>query len=79
MFIPFPNKPATTTARRPALPRTPNPFAAPRRERDAGAIIAFIDKRATPHPHANIVRPLEALKKMPTARDINDEGTAAAS
>jgi len=43
-------------------------------ERDACAIIAFVDKRGRVN-HANIVRTIEALKKMAhRSGDINDEG-----
>ncbi len=43
-------------------------------EQDACAIIAFIDKRGKAN-HANIVRTIEALKKMAhRSGDINDEG-----
>lgn len=43
-------------------------------ERDACAIIAFIDKRGRA-THANIVKTIEALKKMAhRSGDINDEG-----
>jgi hypothetical protein len=43
-------------------------------ERDACAIIAFVDKRGRV-THANIVRTIEALKKMAhRSGDINDEG-----
>lgn len=43
-------------------------------ERDACAIIAFVDKRGRA-THANIVRTIEALKKMAhRSGDINDEG-----
>ena len=43
-------------------------------ERDACAIIAFVDKRGRVTP-ANIVRTIEALKKMAhRSGDINDEG-----
>ena len=44
------------------------------RERDACAIIAYIDKRGR-DTHANITRTIEALKKMAhRSGDINDEG-----
>ena len=43
-------------------------------EQDACAIIAFIDKRGK-DTHANIIRTIEALKKMAhRSGDINDEG-----
>ena len=43
-------------------------------EKDACAIIAFIDKKGRDN-HANIVRTIEALKKMAhRSGDINDEG-----
>jgi glutamate synthase (NADPH) large chain len=43
-------------------------------EQDACAIIAFIDKRGK-DAHANIIRTIEALKKMAhRSGDINDEG-----
>jgi len=43
-------------------------------EKDACAIIAFIDKKGR-NNHANIVRTIEALKKMAhRSGDINDEG-----
>ncbi|SDB32037.1 glutamate synthase (NADPH/NADH) large chain [Desulfonatronum thiosulfatophilum] len=50
------------------------PDAALCEERDACAIIAFVDKRGR-MTHANVVRTIEALKKMAhRSGDINDEG-----
>lgn len=43
-------------------------------ERDACALIAFMDKQGRT-THANIIRTIEALKKMAhRSGDINDEG-----
>lgn len=57
------------------MPRHPEPVrSALVEERDACAIIAFIDKRGHT-THANIVKTIEALKKMAhRSGDINDEG-----
>ena len=50
------------------------PKAMPRDERDACAIVAFIDKRGH-STHANIVRTIDALRKMGhRSGDINGEG-----
>jgi glutamate synthase (NADPH/NADH) large chain len=52
------------------MPRTP--YTA--REKDACAIIAYVDKRGRA-THANIIKTIEALKKMAhRSGDINDEG-----